>query len=201
LYQASNNNTGVLPAGTSGQLLKSNGASAPSWIDASSVPFPTGTLMLFQQTAAPTGWTKRTTHNNKALRVVSGTAGSGGTGSFTSVFASRTPSGSVSVSGTNSGGSVSNHTLTTAQMPSHNHLVYGQDNNAVATGNVSNEVANVANHNGINAYFSRTTSYTGSGNSHKHGFTNPSWSGSGSFKGTAMSFAVQYVDLIIARKD
>jgi len=37
LYQASNNNTGVLPAGTSGQLLKSNGASAPSWINASSV--------------------------------------------------------------------------------------------------------------------------------------------------------------------
>jgi hypothetical protein len=29
-----------------------------------------GTLMLFQQTAAPTGWTKQTTHNDKALRVV-----------------------------------------------------------------------------------------------------------------------------------
>src|SRR6056300_887881 len=37
LYQASNNNTGVLPAGTSGQLLKSNGTSAPSWVNASSV--------------------------------------------------------------------------------------------------------------------------------------------------------------------
>ena len=40
--------------------------------------FPTGTLMLFQQTAAPTGWTKQTTHDDKALRVVSGTASSGG---------------------------------------------------------------------------------------------------------------------------
>ena len=41
---------------------------------AASSAFPAGTLMLFQQTAAPTGWTKQTTHDNKALRVVSGVA-------------------------------------------------------------------------------------------------------------------------------
>ncbi|BCV03688.1 MAG: hypothetical protein CM15mV71_320 [Caudoviricetes sp.] len=35
--------------------------------------------MLFQQTSAPTGWTKDTSDtNNRALRVVSGSAGSGG---------------------------------------------------------------------------------------------------------------------------
>lgn len=51
---------------------------------------PSGTRCLFQQTAAPTGWTKDTTHNNKALRVVSGTASSGGTMDFTSAFTSRT---------------------------------------------------------------------------------------------------------------
>ena len=34
LYQASNNNTDVLSAGDSGQLLQSNGASAPSWVTA-----------------------------------------------------------------------------------------------------------------------------------------------------------------------
>jgi hypothetical protein len=73
--------------------------------------------MLFQQTAAPTGWTKITTHNNKALRVVNGTASSGGTTGFTTVFASRTPGGSLS--GTNINGAVSATTLTTAQMPSH----------------------------------------------------------------------------------
>ena len=32
-----------------------------------------GTTMLFQQSTAPTGWTKDTTHNDKALRVVTGT--------------------------------------------------------------------------------------------------------------------------------
>jgi hypothetical protein len=39
--------------------------------------FPSDTLMLFQQTAAPPGWTKQTVHNDKALRVVSGAASSG----------------------------------------------------------------------------------------------------------------------------
>jgi hypothetical protein len=38
-------------------------------------PFPSGTVMLFQQTTAPIFWTKQTTHNDKALRVVSGSAG------------------------------------------------------------------------------------------------------------------------------
>ena len=82
-------------------------------------PFPTGTKMLFQQTSAPTGWTKVTSGvNNKALRVVSGTAGSGGSNAFTSAFSARgisanasntTASGNVSVSVANAtqGGNVS----------------------------------------------------------------------------------------------
>lgn len=68
--------------------------------------FAAGTLMLFQQTSAPTGWTKQTTHNDKALRVVSGTASSGGTNSFSSMFASRTSDAT---------------TLSLAQIPAHTH--------------------------------------------------------------------------------
>ena len=37
--------------------------------------FPSGTVMLFYQAAAPLGWTKQTTQNDKALRVVSGSTG------------------------------------------------------------------------------------------------------------------------------
>ena len=59
--------------------------------------------MLFQQTAAPTGWTKDTTHNDKALRIVSGAAGSGGSNSFSTVMAQTT---------------IGNHTLTAAEIPS-----------------------------------------------------------------------------------
>lgn len=50
-----------------------------------------GTRMLFQQSAAPTGWTKDTSsHNDKALRLVTGSAGSGGTYSFSSTFTTIT---------------------------------------------------------------------------------------------------------------
>jgi hypothetical protein len=155
-------------------------------------PFPTGTLMLFQQTSAPTGWTKQTTHNNKALRVVSGTASSGGSTAFTSVFTSRTPTGTVS--GSNSGGSVSAHTLTTAEIPSHTHAS-GSDTRTgsgvdwpTGGGVLVNDVGS-----------SRATGATGSGQAHSHGFTNPTWSGT--FSGSALDFSVQYVDLIIASKD
>jgi hypothetical protein len=80
-----------------------------------------GSLVTFQQTSAPTSWTKQTTHNNKALRVVSGTASSGGSTAFTSVFTSRTPTGSVSVSN-------AAVTLSTAQLASHNHSISGNTN-------------------------------------------------------------------------
>src|SRR5262245_4467957 len=52
--------------------------------------FAAGTVMLFVQTSAPTGWTKGSTHNDKALRLVTGAAGAGGSTAFTTVFASRT---------------------------------------------------------------------------------------------------------------
>ena len=38
----------------------------------SSVGFASGTKVVFAQASAPTGWTQDTTHNDKALRVVSG---------------------------------------------------------------------------------------------------------------------------------
>jgi hypothetical protein len=49
---------------------------------------PSGTTMVFYQAAAPTGWTKQTTQNDKALRVVSGSGGvAGGTNPFSTVMA------------------------------------------------------------------------------------------------------------------
>jgi hypothetical protein len=68
--------------------------------------------MLFQQTAAPTGWTKDTTSvNERALRVVSGTAGSGGDTNFTTVF-SATRTTTTASSHTHSAGTLSAGTIT-----------------------------------------------------------------------------------------
>jgi len=46
--------------------------------------FAAGTVMLFKQTAAPTGWTKITSSDDAALRIVSGTVSTGGSVAFIS---------------------------------------------------------------------------------------------------------------------
>lgn len=163
--------------GTTGQALTTDGAGALSWASAGG-GFASGTAMLFAQTSAPTGWTKSTTHNDKALRVVSGTASSGGTTAFTSVFASRTPSGTVGAT-----------TLTTAQIPSHAHRI--STNPRIGYSTFTNWI-----NSSYSASGTSTTNHpvgsdnTGGGGSHDHSFTaNP------------MDFAVQYVDVIIATKN
>jgi hypothetical protein len=130
---------------------------------------PIGTKMVFVQTAAPTGWTKDTTHDNKALRVVSGTAGTGGTVNFTTAFASRAVSGTVG-----------NHTLTIAQIPSHSHLWGANTQTQTPAGAGAPRFGTSAD----------VTSSTGGGGAHSHTFT-----------GTAIDLEVQYVDVIIATKD
>lgn len=51
--------------------------------------FPPGQTLVTAGTSAPAGWTKLTTHNNKALRLVNGAVSTGGATAFTSVFGSR----------------------------------------------------------------------------------------------------------------
>ena len=86
---------------------------------AEAASFPKGTRLLFHQAAAPTGWTKQTTVNDAALRVVSGTTGGGTGGSlaFSSLFAAGK---AVALSG-----SVGATTLTLAQLASHTHPISG----------------------------------------------------------------------------
>jgi hypothetical protein len=109
------------------------------------LPFPTGTLMLFQQTAAPTGWTKQTTHNDKALRVVSGTPSSGGSSPFSTVFGLT---------------ATQSHTLSTAEIPAHTH---GYES-AVQTTAVTNTSQQVV----VSTAQSATSGSTGGGGGHTH---------------------------------
>ena len=158
-------------------------------------PIPSGTRMLFAQASAPVGWTQVTTYNNYALRVVSGTGGgTGGSVGFTSAFASQAVAGSVSVSG-----SVGSTTLSTAQLASHYHVIprpYDQYIADLGSGGNLTNTAPAAGPWQSNASFPGSTNNTGSDNSHNHSF-----SGSGSFTGTAINLAVQYVDTIICSKD
>lgn len=138
--------------GTTGQVLTSNGAAAlPTWQDAAGGGFASGTRMIFQQTSAPTGWTKDTTAaiNNGALRTVTGSVSTGGTVAFTTAFTSITPTGTVGAT-----------TLTSAQIPAHTHPsvvnLSGSANVGAGSGSLGT---------------GSTGSNTGGGGSHTHSYT------------------------------
>jgi hypothetical protein len=158
-----------------GRVTSASSGAAPA-------PFPASTAMLFVQTSAPTGWTKSTAHDNKALRVVTGTVGSGGSSNFTTAFGTPTVSGSLS-------GTVGATTLSTAQIPSHQHLstigFFGSYGGAVGPGGL------YGGGGGSDRDFSANT---GGGGSHTHSF-------SGSLSSATAAINVQYVDVIIATKN
>lgn len=109
---------------------------------------PSTTKMLFAQASAPTGWTKDTTHNDKALRVVSGSGGgSGGAAAFSTVFG-RTASDASS--------------LSEAQLAAHTHISFSYSGGGYSgSGGV-----------GALSYqqtTAKTSSSSGSGYAHSHG--------------------------------
>lgn len=182
----------VASVGTSGQVLTSNGASAlPTFQTISTQAFPSGTRMSFQQTAAPTGWTKDTTAglDNSSMRIVTGSVVNGGSVDFTTAFASQTPTGSVSISSVS--GSAGATTLTTPQIPSHSHSLN------IGTSPANDTVVGFLRNPPYDT--STATNATGGDGSHTHPFSFSS--GSGTFSGNAINLAVKYYDFIIASKD
>jgi hypothetical protein len=165
---------------TSNTTLTSVNASYATATGALYAPAATG--MIFQQTAAPTGWTKGATHNNKALRLVSGAVSSGGSTAFTSVLTSIT--------------------LATANLPAHTHswsdtatldfsstTTFRTDVSLHSSTGVTGGGANdrLTDFNESTDTMSATVSVSGTTDS----------AGSG----TAMDFAVKYIDVIFATKD
>ena len=178
---------------------------------------PSGTVMVFYQAAAPTGWTKSTSNNDKALRVVSGNGGgTGGTHALSSppsLAHTHTAAAHVHSVGAHSHGnnlSAAAHTLSTAEMPSHGHNINtnnfgsGAGNNRAGNGRTSGAA--------YVAYYNQgSMSGAGSSNSHSHSMSgsvsNSTAFNSGSAGGDATSsttptaFAPQYIDVIICAKD
>ena len=165
---------------------KSNKIATTEWVMENS--FPAGTRMLFQQSAAPTGWTKETNsaYNDKALRLVTGDvvnktngkafttcmATGRGTANATQggTIANATATGSLSktkAGGTNAkvaqGGSVGNKALSVAMLAKHNHFMWKSGSRG-STGYFLNSLSN-ANNQDCN------TGNTGSGSNHNHSFT------------------------------
>jgi hypothetical protein len=154
--------------------------------------------MSFQQTAAPTGWTKDTTAaiNNSAMRLVTGSVVNGGSVDFTTAFASQTPAGSVSITAVS--GSAGATTLSTPHIPSHSHRVYNATGVSTLFGPTG--PGNTQSFTGFNpAPTNAFSDAAGGGGSHTHPFSFSS--GSGTFSGSAINLAVKYYDFIIATID
>jgi len=169
-------------------------------------PFASGTVVVFGQTSAPTGWTKGTTHNDKALRVVTGTVGSGGATAFTTVFGSGKTSGS--------------HALTEAELaahthtgPSHTHTGNTGTESATHThaGTLTSGAGGATNASSPTINTTADTAGPASGTqsaNHTHAFTTDAAgtgasgsTGSGTGHTHTVSLDLQYVDVIIATKD
>jgi hypothetical protein len=174
---------------------------------------PAGSVMFFANASAPSGWTQNVANNNFALRLVSGAGGgTGGNQGFTTAFASQTPSGSVSssgsctpqgsvsssgdctpqgsislgglsVSGITVNGSIGQTSLSVAQLASHTHDYTGAA--AVDSGGGFGTVAFPEG---------ATTSAVGSNQGHDHSFSGSasggSVTGSASFNGSNTSVNV-----------
>ena len=155
-----------------------------------SITFATGTKMIFNQTAAPTGWTKVTgIDDDQALRVTTGTVGTGGDVNFETAFASQTPTISRP---TATSGTVATHPISIAELPAHDHEPGGDYHvtDTSAGGYVSGSTFNLVNW--------PASASQGSGTAHGHGFTQPTISIPTS---SAIDLNVKFVDIIIATKD
>jgi len=183
-----NNSSNLGGTASASYRLKSDGQVVPS-----------GYISTFNNSNAPTGWTKLTTRNDYAIRIVSGnvSAKTDGVG-FTSAFASQSVSGTISstTAGGNITGGVNAYTLTTSDIPSHSH---GGDagNQFVFLGSGS------FGGSGNSRYGANRTAAEGGSGSHSHGHS-LGFSGSShnhSLSGTAINLAVNYVDFILAQAD
>jgi len=161
--------------------LNSSGQVSAAGIQ-SGVLVPSGSVSLFYQASAPTGYTQVTSLNDYALRIVSGTGGgTGGTTAFSTVFANQTPT--ITTSGLSAGAT----TLSTAQMPSHSHSTATFSGQFGAAGSMWGGGCN----NGTNT---SGTGSTGGGGSHSHTI-------SGSATSSAITLNVLYANIIICSKN
>jgi len=160
--------------------------------------FPSGSKTFFNQSTAPTGWTKATTNTNYTLRVVSGTPSAilGGTVDFSAGMVDTAFGGSV----TNISGALNNDY---ADLPAHTHTSSYAYGTSFLAYNFQNYPGGA-----VSRFFTGTT-YPGAGPGGGFGGTTGDGYhghtlsiGTSTFNGiNSASLSVNYVDFILATKD
>lgn len=183
---ASTSTKGVVQLSSATNSTSETLAATPKAVHAAFNIIPSGTRMLFQQSAAPSGWTKETGsgYNNAALRTVTGNIANKTNGkAFTTCMAAGRTSTSVA-----GGGTVGNKSLSVAMLAAHTHTV----------ANVPNSWKHLVDGDdvgfqGIQSFATKTSSSTGSGSAHNHSF-------SGTAHSHKLDLDINYIDCIIAKK-
>jgi len=160
--------------------------------------FPTGTRMTFNQTTAPTGWTKDSAaaYNDATIRTTTGSVSTGGTRAFSTVFTdfllarNQLPNANATVSGNAIGGS-------------HDHFSFN-------TGSTAAFVTPVTSPTRTGAIIGGPYSIAGAAATPTVGLTSPSGSLTIPLTATAslnggvtqqdLGFDVKYIDMIVAAK-
>ena len=178
--------------------------------------FASGTRMLFQQTAAPTGWTKESAaaYNDAALRFTTATATpTGGNDAFTTHFGTSKSTAAYTLleadipGHTHTGpshqhtGPSHTHTFTTGGESGHTHggvIVSG----ASSGFGLGSDVASGSTGASSGHTHSGTTDAGGTGNTGAAGTgATGSTGGGGGHSHTLSNFDLKYVDCIVAEKD
>ena len=191
--------------------------------------FASGTRMLFQQTAAPTGWTKESAaaYNDAALRFTTATATpTGGNDAFTTHFGTSKSTAAYTLleadipGHTHTGpshqhtGPSHTHTFTTGtESANHTHqqrrfgaaVYYGVGGSGVRLGTDAESIGNTVESTGTESathYHTGTSDAGGTGNTGAAGTgATGSTGGGGGHSHTLSNFDLKYVDCIVAEKD
>lgn len=149
--------------------------------------FAAATSWAFRQAATPAGWTKVTTYDNSAMRVVAGTqsqkadSGKGLTQLLTGrrIARANLPNVTLSVSGTAASNGEHSHTYTRTTFP--NPSPTGSGGGAMSRGNTQSD-------------------NTGSSGAHTHSVSGATESINGGVTQTDFDLAINYVDFCIFEK-
>jgi hypothetical protein len=129
-----------------------------------SLDIPTGSVMLFGQSSAPAGWTKKTDWQNNSMLILTNDDISAG-GDMDATSSMIISSGSHSHTVNAHTHTVTAETLSTSQIPSHTHTERG----ALFSYGSGGAIAYAVNNTGFGIVTGLSTASAGGGGSHSHG--------------------------------